>query len=126
MSQVLIMFLILHKCALALHAQCLQDELYNSLQYIITARWSMNTSPPLFLLYTVTTLLWYDMYIWGGCAVFQVCKEGSSGAAGEQVAPGFWLVEATSRAAEGQHVAAAAAIGTLAALLEPLVVLQKQ
>lgn len=58
--------------------------------------------------------------------VVKVCKEGSSGAAGQQVVPGFWLVEATTRAAEGQHVAAAAAIGTLAGLLEPLVVLQKQ
>ncbi len=67
-----------------------------------------------------------DTYIWRGNAVAKVCKVDSSGAAGEQVAPGFWLVEATTRAAEGQHVAAAAAIGTLAGLLEPLVVLQKQ
>ena len=74
-----------------------------------------------------TTILFNtEMYIWDGYAVVKVCKEGSSGAAGEHVAPGFWLVEASTRAAEGQHVAAAAAIGTLAGLLEPLVVLQKQ
>lgn len=59
-------------------------------------------------------------------AVFRVYKEGSDGAVGEQVAPGFWLVEATATASEGQHAAAAAAIGKLAELLEPLVVLQKQ
>ncbi len=56
----------------------------------------------------------------------RVCKEGTGGAAGEQVAPGCWLVEATTAATEGQHAAAAGAIGKLAELLEPLVVLQKQ
>ena len=59
-------------------------------------------------------------------AVVRLLKEGSAGEGVEQVAPGFWLVEAIAMATEGQHAAAAAAIGKLAELLEPLVVLQKQ
>lgn len=44
---------------------------------------------------------------------------------GEEVAPGFWHVEAVGVPAEGRHMEAAAAIGALAKMLAPLVVLQK-
>jgi hypothetical protein len=55
----------------------------------------------------------------------KVFKEGENGKAGEQVAPGFWMVEASAIVADGKHVEAAAAIGTLAGLLDPVVILEK-
>lgn len=63
--------------------------------------------------------------MWCTGAVFKVYKQGQDGGRGAQVAPGFWMVEATARVAEGEHAAAATAIGSLASLLEPLVVLAK-
>lgn len=58
-------------------------------------------------------------------AVASVRKEGSEQAAEDEVVPGYWIVEVTARAAEGQHVQAASAIGLLSRLLEPLVLLEK-
>ncbi|KAK9837449.1 hypothetical protein WJX81_003604 [Elliptochloris bilobata] len=47
------------------------------------------------------------------------------GPPGEEVAPGQWLLEVVARAAEGAHPAAARAIGSFAASLEPPMELEK-
>lgn len=65
------------------------------------------------------------MLTWCAAAVFKVFKEGQNGSDGEQIAPGFWMVEATAHVAEGKHAAGAMAIGSFAGLLQPLVALEK-